>query len=269
MVAGIQKHRHSVTWYEDMQDWVFPREALLSTPSVLSHAVTVSSELVYRAKLISFLRAVAISLRLSQRVIATAACFFHRFYLVHPLSAPYDIAATCLYIATKVEESPCRLEEFARECSEKAAKRSHVSQKQVQRWQQLILANEALVLEAIRFDLVVEHPYVSLLHLDHTRDMPCGVVRLAWAFCNDSYRLPLCVLFVPRVIACAAIQFAYDQLGYPFHLAPEKQPSRQDTPACGSWLDWFQVDPAEVDAVLAMMKEDVEQRRQTMSPALS
>merc|ERR1711991_900151 len=57
---------------------------------------------------IEFLQNVGMKLRLPQLTIATAVVYFQRFYVVHSLKK-YDIfkiAATSLFLAGKVEETP-------------------------------------------------------------------------------------------------------------------------------------------------------------------
>lgn len=74
------------------------------------------------------------------------------------------MAATCLYVACKVEECPRRLNDFAEWCTKKAKKRDHLdmslkeNKDEYNRWRDILIHNEVPVFEALCFDLYIEHP---------------------------------------------------------------------------------------------------------------
>jgi hypothetical protein len=78
-----------------------------------------------------------------------------------------DIGATAIFLATKVEESGRKLRDIVTVCAQKAAKNEKLvldeQSKDFQRWRDIILYDEGVLLEAICFDLSVEHPYHYLL----------------------------------------------------------------------------------------------------------
>ncbi|KAJ1987314.1 hypothetical protein H4R33_002919 [Dimargaris cristalligena] len=92
--------------------WMFKVEDFGGTPSVMS-GNTPAEETVRRAKACRDIFYAGLSLRLSHITIATACAMFHRFYMRHSLKEynPYNIAATSLYLATKVEEQHRKLKD--------------------------------------------------------------------------------------------------------------------------------------------------------------
>ncbi|KAF9917400.1 hypothetical protein BX616_001118 [Lobosporangium transversale] len=106
---------------------------------------------------------------------ATAALFFHRFYMRHSLK-------------------DYKFYEF-------------------RVWKDTIIYTEEILLEALCFELSVEHPYqfmLSLLTNHYTKDEHRArkLKSVAWAFINDSLRTTLCLLYPPKIIALAAVHIA-------------------------------------------------------------
>lgn len=87
--------------------------------------------------------------------------------------------------------------------------------KEYWRWRDSILNYEELMLEALTFDLMVEHPYQRLytqlgrLDLQHDKKLRDA----AWSFCNDSCLTILPLLMDAREIAVSAIFFASASTG--------------------------------------------------------
>lgn len=65
---------------EENSQWLFTDEELIATPSALQGLQT-ADEQVRRAKGVNFLVQVGICLKLPQLTIATAAVFFHRYFM--------------------------------------------------------------------------------------------------------------------------------------------------------------------------------------------
>jgi transcription initiation factor TFIIIB Brf1 subunit/transcription initiation factor TFIIB len=94
--------------------WYFSREELKKLPSIgptMSEAQVRS----LTQKALEFLTMVGMKLRLPQLTIATAVVMFQRFFVVNSLKK-YDLfklAATALFLAGKVEETPKKLRDVA------------------------------------------------------------------------------------------------------------------------------------------------------------
>ena len=162
-------------------------------------------------------------LKLPQITLATASVYFHRFYMRHSMiDAPpdrkglhyYPIAATCLFLATKVEENCRKMRELVIACVRVAQKdpnkKIDEQEKEYWRWRDNILHNEDLLLEAMCFDFSLESPYKVLfellLLLQQENNRPLR--NSAWAFVNDSCLTVLCLQFHNRTIAASALYAA-------------------------------------------------------------
>ncbi|EEH19930.1 hypothetical protein PABG_02189 [Paracoccidioides brasiliensis Pb03] len=201
--------------------WIFTDSELHRTPSILD-GMTMEAEHTSRSKGVNFITQVGILLKLPQLTLCTASVYLHRFFMRYsmkdlpqrPGMHPYSVAATSLFLATKVEENCRKMKELIVACCRVAQKKPSMvvdeQSKEFWRWRDTILHNEDLLLEALCFDLQLEQPY-RLLY-----DFICyfkvqGNKRLrnsAWAFLNDSTYTVLCVQFPARTIAAAALYAA-------------------------------------------------------------
>uniref|UniRef100_A0A0E0M321 Cyclin-like domain-containing protein n=1 Tax=Oryza punctata TaxID=4537 RepID=A0A0E0M321_ORYPU len=122
-------------------------------------------------------------------VIATAVTYFRRVYTRKSMTEydPRLVAPTCLYLASKVEESTvqARLLVFyiKKMCASDEKYRFEIKD---------ILEMEMKLLEALDYYLVVYHPYRPLLQ---------GIV-------NDTYKMDLILIHPPYMIALACIYIA-------------------------------------------------------------
>ncbi|RUS23158.1 hypothetical protein BC937DRAFT_91845 [Endogone sp. FLAS-F59071] len=195
------------------QQWYFKKEDLLRTPSIHS-GYTYEQEKIDRAKGCSFILTVGMTLKLPQVTLATATVFLHRFYMRRSLKDYnyYEIGATCIFLATKVEETGRKMKDIVVTVAAKASKKDDMQlsegSKEYNKWRDTILYLEEVLLEAICFDLTIEHPYQCLLKIIEKIEGSRKLAQTAWAFVNDSLRTPLCVIHKPHVIAAAALYLA-------------------------------------------------------------
>ncbi|KAG6890718.1 hypothetical protein C0995_005091 [Termitomyces sp. Mi166 len=144
----------------------------------------------------------------------TAATWFHRFYMRYSLEDFHrqDVAASCIFLATKTEECGRKLRDVARVGRAKIRNidpsNIPVDSKEVDHFSSLILHVEEYLLEAICFDLVVESPHAELVDLFDVYEKDTLTQDYAWCIAHDSYRTPLCVLYPPKVIAAACYVLA-------------------------------------------------------------
>lgn len=201
--------------------WLFTDEELTRTPSQLD-GMKFEAEHTSRSKGVNFITQVGIMLKLPQLTIATAAVYLHRFFMRYsmvdiprrPGLHPYPIAATSLFLATKVEENVRRMREIVVACCRVAQKQPNMlvdeQSKEFWKWRDTILHHEDLLLESLCFDLQLEQPY-RLLY-----DFMCffgmnenkSLRNASWAFVNDSMFTVLCLQFHARTIAAAALYAA-------------------------------------------------------------
>ncbi|KAI9688010.1 MAG: hypothetical protein M1820_010336 [Bogoriella megaspora] len=206
---------------ESEKQWLFTEEELKRTPSV-ADGMLPETERELRGKGINFILQVGIMLKLPQLTLSTAAVFFNRFLMRLSLVDKggrkalhqYQIAATAVFLATKVEENCRKVKELVIACCRVAQKNPNLvvdeQSKDYWRWKDTILLNEDILLELLCFDLTIEGPhkifYEYLKHhgIEHHRELR----NAGWAFLNDAILTQLCLLFNSRTIAAAALYCA-------------------------------------------------------------
>lgn len=200
------------------KQWIFTEEEFLRTPSAID-GLPIEKERENRAKGVNFIIQVGIMLRLPQLTLATSSVFLHRFFMRYSMvdlpGRPglhyYAIAATSLFLATKVEENCRKMRELVIACCRVAQKNPNLvideQSKEYWRWRDTILHNEDVLLEALCFDLSLEPPYNTLfdflMYFGEADDKKLR--NAAWAFVNDSNLTMLCLLSTSRTIAAAAL----------------------------------------------------------------
>ena len=224
--------------------WLFTDAELKRTPSQLD-GMKWEDEQISRSKGVNFIAQVGIMLKLPQITIATAAVYFHRFFMRYSMVVipphrigihPYEIAATSLFLSTKVEENVRKMREFVVACCRVGQKQPNLivdeQSKEFWKWRDTILHHEDLLLEALCFDIQLEQPYRILYDfLIFFGVIENKAVRNAsWAFVNDSAYTVLCLQFTARTIAAAALYAAAMHCGIGF----------EDDDAGQVW--WKQVD---------------------------
>lgn len=194
--------------------WVFPLSALQLTPSVVTSSYTVAKELYDRSRGVEFLFRLGSSLGLPTSAMFTAATWFHRFFMRFSMEDYHrqDVAASCIFLATKTEECGRKLRDVARVCQAKITGKDvsliHSESPEVDQLQNVILLTEEVLLEALCFDFVAPSPHAELIDLFDAYQEDSRVHDYAWSIAHDSYRTPLCVLFPPRIIASACYVLA-------------------------------------------------------------
>ena len=203
--------------------WLFSEQDLLLTPSVIA-GLSPNQERENRAKGVNFILQAGIMLKLPQITLASASVFLHRFFMRYPMIEDevtgrphhhyYSVAATCLFLATKVEENCRKMKDLVVACVRVAQKQPQKivdeQDKEFWRWRDTILQLEDLLLEALCFDLSLESPYKTLFNLlvYFREDNNKSLRNSAWAFVNDSCMMPLCLLWSSRTIAASALYAA-------------------------------------------------------------
>lgn len=79
-------------------------------------------------------------------------------------------------------------------------------------WTEEVMTLERILLQTIKFDLQVEHPYTFLLKyakcLKGDKNRLQKMVQMAWTFVNDSLCTTLCLQWEPEIIAIALMYLA-------------------------------------------------------------
>ena len=124
-----------------------------------------------------------------------------------------DVAATCIFLATKTEECGRKLVDVAKVYQAKVQNISDINKipsdsPEVDDCLKTILYTEEVLLEALCFDFVVDSPHAELVALFDSCECDLLVQEYAWSFAHDSYRTPACILYPPRIVATACFVLA-------------------------------------------------------------
>ncbi|KAH9854135.1 cyclin-like protein [Lenzites betulinus] len=194
--------------------WMFPLSALHNTPSRATSGIPLEKELYDRSRGVEFLYRLGVSLGLPSSAMYTAATWFHRFYMRYSMEDYHrqDVAASCIFLATKTEECGRKLRDVAKVVCSKV---SHIDiakikddSKEVEECQTSILLTEEVLLEGLCFDFVVSSPQADLVDLFDACPNGTHIEECAWSIANDSYRTPLCLLYPPKIMAAACYVLA-------------------------------------------------------------
>ncbi|KAL2315943.1 Cyclin pch1 [Schizosaccharomyces pombe] len=235
---------------QNTSQWIISKDQLVFTPSALD-GIPLDQEEIQRSKGCNFIINVGLRLKLPQTALATANIYFHRFYLRFSLKNYhyYEVAATCIFLATKVEDSVRKLRDIVINCAKVAQKNSNVlvdeQTKEYWRWRDVILYTEEVLLEALCFDFTVEHPYPYVLSFikKFVADDK-NVTKVAWTYINDSTRSIACLLYSPKTIAAAAFQFALEKNEINLSTTTDGLPV---------WMEESQVSYEDVKGVLTLI----------------
>ena len=237
--------------------WIFTPGELRRAPSILD-GMNITQEQSNRSKGVNFITQVGMLLKLPQLTLATASVYLHRFFMRHSMvdlpNRPglhhYAIAATALFLATKVEENCRKMKELVVACCRVAQKQPSLivdeQSKEYWKWRDTILHNEDLLLEALCFDLQLEQPYRILFdflcyyEVQHDKNLR----NISWAYLNDANLTTMCLLFPPRLIAGSALYAAAKFTGVTF-------PDEQGRP----WWEYWGLDIGDIRSAVDLMAE--------------
>ena len=136
-----------------------------------------------------------------QQCIATALVYIQRYFLSHPMQNVnlYVLTATALYLASKTEEHPHHIRLVVSEARNA--------------WPEFVPGDvsrlgemEFCLISEMRSQLIIWHPYRTLLDLKEKKDLKLNdhEVSLAWWIINDSYMTDLPLTCPPHLIAVIA-----------------------------------------------------------------
>lgn len=194
-----------------MPCWYYDKKDLRNTMSIRD-GLDYETERRYRKEGARFIMQCGTSMGLGHNTVATGVVYFHRFYMFHSFRTfpRYVTACCCLFLAGKVEETPKKCLDIiktARAQLHDTAFKSFGDDPKEE-----VMTLERILLQTIKFDLQVEHPYSFLLKYakcligDKTKLQK--MVQMAWNFVNDSLSTTVCLQWEPEIIAVAMIHLA-------------------------------------------------------------
>ncbi|KAK5060233.1 hypothetical protein LTR84_010118 [Exophiala bonariae] len=144
-------------------------------------------------------------LQFRQQCVATALVYLQRYFLSTPMQNVnlYLLVATAFYLSSKTEESPHHIRLVAAEAR--------------QSWPEFVPGDvsrlgemEFCLISDMRSQLIVWHPYRSLIALKENQDLKLSndELGLAWSIINDSFMTDLPLTCPPHLTAVIAIFLA-------------------------------------------------------------
>ncbi|GFT39158.1 cyclin-K [Trichonephila clavipes] len=194
-----------------MPSWYYEKKDLKHSPSILD-GIDMERENRYRREGARFIINVGTKMGLRYDTMATGVVYFHRFYMFHSFKTfpRYVTACCCLFLAGKVEETPKKCKDIIR------IAKTFLADAQFTQFgddpKEEVMTLERILLQTIKFDLQMDHPYGHLLKyaksLKGDKVKLQNMVQMAWTFINDSLCTTLCLQFEPEVIAIALMYLA-------------------------------------------------------------
>ncbi|TRY77859.1 hypothetical protein TCAL_11906 [Tigriopus californicus] len=196
-----------------MPQWYWDKKELRHTPTQLgSGFLDYDDEQRYRREGVRFIIEVGKALNLSHTTMASGAVYFHRFYMFHSFQEfpKYVVATCCLFLAGKAEETPKKCRDLIK------VVRAHTNDTQFATFghdpREEVMIMERVLLQTIKFDLQVDHPYISILQYAKSLKGDSAklqkMVQMSWTFVNDSLCSTLCLQWEPEIIAIAVMYLA-------------------------------------------------------------
>ncbi|CAG8433168.1 9569_t:CDS:2 [Diversispora eburnea] len=195
MAANFWASTHGTHWLLNRQQLINSRKDDLK--HINEHELTKVN--IWFAKIITDLGK---NLQVRQIIIATAITYFKRFYTKNSYrgTEPYLVAATCMYLACKIEESPHHIKTVISEMKKLTEGKGGFPYEN-----QKVAEMEFYLMEELDFKMIVFHPYRALATLAQDLGTKNEDVQNAWWVLNDTYRTDMCLLYPPHVIAAAAL----------------------------------------------------------------
>ncbi|XP_013101519.1 cyclin-K [Stomoxys calcitrans] len=194
-----------------MPCWYYDKNELRDTPSVRD-GIPLEAERRYRKEGARFIMTCGTQMGLGHNTMATGVVYFHRFYMFQSFKQfpRYVTACCCLLLAGKVEETPKKCRDIILIARQLLTENHFYSFGKEPKEEVITL--ERILLQTIKFDLQVEHPYTFLLRyakcFKGDQQKLQKMVQMAWNFVNDSLSTVVCLQWEPEIIAVALIYLA-------------------------------------------------------------
>ncbi|XP_031404884.1 cyclin-C1-2-like [Punica granatum] len=188
------------THYKQLLD---PEEVDVVQPADKEKGITVEDFKLIKMHMATYIWRLAPQVKVRQRVVATAITYMRRVYTRKSMSEydPRLVAPTCLYLASKAEESTVQaklLVFYSKKIPSDEKYRFDIKD---------ILEMEMKILEALNYYLVVFHPYRSLAQFLQDAGQS-DLTQFTWGLVNDTYKMDLILIHPPHLIALACIYIA-------------------------------------------------------------
>lgn len=196
--------------------WYFSRKEIEDQSPSGKDGIDFKYESHLRESYCQFLQKLGKKIKVPQVTIASGMMLCHRFYIrqSHAKNDWQTIATASMFLGCKIEETPRFLKdvvvagyELMYEWDNLAQQRIKKQSEVYDKYKELILVGERLLLSTIAFDLDIQLPYKPLVAALKTLELS-ELSKVAWNFVNDSLRTTLCLQYKPHYIAAGSIFLA-------------------------------------------------------------
>ncbi|ESN94347.1 hypothetical protein HELRODRAFT_68968 [Helobdella robusta] len=194
-----------------MPCWYYEKKDFLNTPSV-KQGMSPEEESKCRKDGAKFIIAACTKLGLNIVTCATGVVLFHRFYMFRSFTEfpKYITAVCCLYLAGKVEETPKKCKDLIEVTKNLLTEAQFATFGEDPKEE--ITTLEQIVLQTVKIDFVIEHPYTYLVKfaklIKGDKDRIQSLLQIAWTLNNDSLCTTLSLQWEPDVIAVSLMYLA-------------------------------------------------------------
>jgi protein BUR2 len=151
-------------------NWHFNKADYINNTPSRRDGISLAEERITRKVGLKFLLNVSWNLKIPQSTIATAATYYHRFFMLRSFKKyhKYEIAGACILLACKTEETMRKISQVSSGCA-KFARRDlspytkSEKEKETEAWSKTIKKREPMIAATLCFDLSIKKPYQVLL----------------------------------------------------------------------------------------------------------
>lgn len=255
-----------------LHNCLLPESTFKETPSQ-ADGLDIDTETDLRILGCEMIQTAGILLKLPQVAMATGQMYLMRFYYSKSF-VRYPMETTAMgsiYLASKVEEKPCRIRDvinvfhhIKQVRAQKTISPLIVDQNYIELKNQVIKA-ERRILKELGFCVHVKHPhklivvYLQVLQYEKNKQL----MQMAWNYMNDALRTDVFMRFPPETIACACIYLTARKIGLPLPNNPHwflifKVTEEDIRDVCTKILQLYKrtkVIPEELDAKVESLKK--------------
>lgn len=255
-----------------LHNCLLPESTFKETPSQ-ADGLDIETETDLRILGCEMIQTAGILLKLPQVAMATGQMYLQRFYYSKSF-VRYPMETTAMgsiYLASKVEEKPCRIRDvinvfhhIKQVRAQKTISPLIVDQNYIELKNQVIKA-ERRILKELGFCVHVKHPhklivvYLQVLQYEKNKQL----MQMAWNYMNDALRTDVFMRFPPETIACACIYLTARKIGLPLPNNPHwflifKVTEEDIRDVCTKILQLYKrtkVNPEELDAKIESLKK--------------